>query len=80
MHEKVLLILKKACNGDKKNLKNEVINKKKNSRNHMKMQILVAFARKNLKVNMLKIRNILKLVTIVIIQVKIEVLHIAYVI
>ena len=39
----------------KKFKKMKLLTKKKNSRNHMKMQILVAFARKNLNVNMLKI-------------------------
>ena len=41
----------------------------------MKMQKSVILVRKNLKLNMLKIKNILKLGKIVIIQVNIEVLH-----
>ena len=40
----------------------------------------VIFVMKNLKINMLQIKNIVKLGTIVIIQENIEVLHIAYVI
>ena len=46
----------------------------------MKMQKFAIFAKKSLKKNMVKIKNILKLVIIVIKQVSIEVLHIAYVI
>ena len=44
----------------------------------MKVQNLVIFVKKNLKMKMLKIKNIVKLKTIVIIQVNIEVLIIAY--
>ena len=36
------------------------------------------FVKKNLKVNMLKIKNIVKLETITIIEMNIEVLHISY--
>ena len=46
----------------------------------MKMQKFVMFVKKSLKINMLKIKNTAKLGIIVIIQVNIEVLHIAYVI
>ena len=46
----------------------------------MKMQKSVIFVKKRLKINMLKIKNIVKLEIIVIIQANIEVLHIAYVI
>ena len=46
----------------------------------MKMQKFVIFANKNLKINMLKIKNVKKLETIVIVKVNIEVLRIAYVI
>ena len=46
----------------------------------MKMQKFVPFIKKNLKINMLKIKNIAKLATIVIISVNKEVLHLAYVI
>ena len=45
----------------------------------MRMQKSVIFAKKSLEINMLKIKNIVKLEIIVIIQVSIEVLHIAYV-
>ena len=45
----------------------------------MKIQKSVMFVKKNLKINMLKIKNIVKLETIVIIQENIELLHIAYV-
>ena len=53
---------------------------KKNGRNHIKMQKYVIFIKKDLKINMLKIKKIYlrKSGTIVIIQVNIEVLHIVY--
>ena len=44
----------------------------------MKMQNSVLFVKKNLKINISKRKNILKLEIIVIILEKIEVLHIAY--
>ena len=44
----------------------------------MKMQKSVTCVKKNLKFNMLKIKNIVKLETVVIIQGNIEVLHITY--
>ena len=46
----------------------------------MKMQKYIIFVKKNLKMNMIKIKSIVKLGFIVVIQVNIEVLHIAYVI
>ena len=46
----------------------------------MKMEKSVIFVMKKFKMNMLKIKNILKLETIVIIQESLEVLRIAYVI
>ena len=46
----------------------------------MKMQISPIFVKKSSKINMLKIKNIAKLGTIVVIQVNIEVLDIVYVI
>ena len=46
----------------------------------MKMQKSVNFVKENLKINILKIRNIVKLHTIVIIQGNMEMLHIAYLI
>ena len=52
----------------------------KSSRNHMKMQESVIFVKKNLKINNWKIKNIVKLDIIVIIQGNIEMLRIAYVI
>ena len=51
-----------------------------NSRNHMKMQYFVMFVKKHLKINMLKLKNIVKLEIIVIIQGNKGVLHIAYVV
>ena len=51
-----------------------------NSKNHMKRQKFVIFAKKNLKINMLNTKNIIKLETIVNIHENIEVLLIAYVI
>ena len=44
----------------------------------MKMQKFVKFVKKNLKIKMIKINNIVKLGTIVIIQRNKEVLHITY--
>ena len=46
----------------------------------MEMQKSVLFVKKYLMINMLMIKNIVKLGTIVSIQVDIELLHIAYVI
>ena len=46
----------------------------------MKMQKSVTFVKKYVKINMWKIKNIIKLEIIVIIQSDIEVQHIAYVI
>ena len=46
----------------------------------MKMQKYLISVKENLKVNMIKIENILKLRTTVIIQVNVEVLHIAYIV
>ena len=50
-----------------------------NNRNYMKMQKTVIFE-KNMKIKKLKIRNVIKLGTIVIIQVNIKVHHIVYVV
>ena len=50
------------------------------SRNHMKIFKSAIFIKKSLKIDTLKIKNIVKLGSIVIIQVNIEVLHMAYVI
>ena len=44
------------------------------------MQKLIIFVKKNLKINMLKVKNIVKLGTTIILQVNTEVLHMAYVI
>ena len=46
----------------------------------MKMQTFVIFVNKNLKINLPKIKNIAKIGIIVILQVNIEVLCMAYVI
>ena len=54
--------------------------KQKSSRSHMKMQKSVIFVKKKLKINILQIKNIVKLEIIVIMQENIKVLHIAYVI
>ena len=43
-----------------------------------KMKKIVIFVKKNLKINMLKTKNIVNLGTVVIVQMKIEVLHKAY--
>ena len=50
-----------------------------NIRSHMKMQKFAIFVKKNLKINMQTIKNIVKLGNAVILQRKIEMLHIAYV-
>ena len=52
----------------------------KHSRNQMKMKKFIIFVQKNLKMDMLKIKSIVKLGFIVIIQVNIEKLQVAYVI
>ena len=52
----------------------------KSSRNHVEMQTSFTFLKKNLKINIWKIKNIVKLEIIVIIEENIEKLHIAYVI
>ena len=59
-----------------KKKKNEIINKW----NPMKMQKCVKLVGKNLKINMYKIENIVKLEIIFLIQGNIEVLRIAYLI
>ena len=66
----------KMINFKKKNI--QVI-KLTNSRNHIKSQNIVIFVKKSLKKNLLKIKNIVRLGTIVIVQGNIEILHIAYV-
>ena len=58
-------------------LKNKIINKQ-NSRNHMKSQNIVILAKKKLKINMLKIKNIIKLKIIAIIEENTEAQDIAY--
>ena len=49
-----------------------------NTRNHIKMQKIVIFVRTKLKINILSIKNIIKVRTIDIIQVIIENLRIVY--
>ena len=49
-----------------------------NTRNHIKMKKIVIFVRKKLKINILSIKNIIKVGTIDIIQVIIENLRIVY--
>ena len=49
-----------------------------NTRNHIKMQKIVIFVRKKLKINILSIKNIIKVGTIDIIQVIIENLRIVH--
>ena len=51
----------------------------KSSRNHIKIQTFVIFIEKNLIINMIKIKNIVNLGIIVIIQDNIEVLRMAYI-
>ena len=51
-----------------------------NSRTHIKTKKSTVFVKKNSKINMLQIKNIIKLGTFVIIQENIEVLHQLYVI
>ena len=59
--------------------KNEIINKR-TARVKGKIQISVIFVKKDLKISISKIKNIVKLEIIVIMQNNIEVLHISYVI
>ena len=59
--------------------KNEIINKR-TARVKGKIQISVIFAKKDLKISISKVKNIVKLEIIVIMQNNIEVLHISYVI
>ena len=51
-----------------------------NNRTHIKTQKSAIFVKENLKINMLQIKNTIKLRTTGIIQENIEVLHIVYVI
>ena len=51
-----------------------------NSRTNIKNQKYAIFVKKNLKINMLQIKDIAKLGTVIIIQENIEVLHIVHVI
>ena len=60
--------------------KKKISYQQQSSRNHMKMQKSVIFVKKNLKINIWKLKNIVKLEIIVIMQENKEVLHIAYVI
>ena len=62
------------------NFKSNRIAEQQSNRNRMKMQKSIIFVKKSLKIKMLKIKNNVKLGTIVIMQVNIDVLHIAYVI
>ena len=62
------------------NFKSNRIAEQQSNRNHMKMQKSIIFVKKDLKIKMLKIKNNVKLGTIVIMQVNIDMLHIAYVI
>ena len=59
--------------------KNEIINKR-TARVKGKIQISVIFVKKDLKISISKVKNIVKLEIIVIMQNNIEVLHISYVI
>ena len=65
----IIIFLKKEMNSS--------TNKQQKSCQNAK---IVVFIKKNLKIDMLKIKNILKLGTIAIILGSIEVLHIAYII
>ena len=76
MLEKALGVLKEWSLLNSKS-KNEVI-KKKNNRNRVEIQKFIIFVKKNLKINMLKIKIAVKLGTIVIIQGNAEVLNITF--
>ena len=76
MLEKALGVLKEWRLLNSKS-KNEVI-KKKNNRNRVEIQKFIIFVKKNLKINMLKIKIAVKLGTIVIIQGNAEVLNITF--
>ena len=62
------------------NFKSNRIAEQQSNRNHMKMQKPIIFVKKDLKIKMQKIKNNVKLGTIVIMQVNIDMLHIAYLI
>ena len=51
-----------------------------NSKNHLKRKKPLLFVGENLKIDMLTIKNAVKLVIFAMIQLNIEVMHIAYVI
>ena len=70
----------KDCKSRVYQLFNEYAMKIVNSRNHMKIQKSFKFVKKKLKINIRKIKNIIKLEIIIIIQGNIEVLCIAYLI
>ena len=61
------------------NLKKNIKSLTKEQQNHMKMQFSLTFVEKNLKINLLKIKFIIKFGTIVIIQGNKELLPIAYI-
>ena len=50
------------------------------SSSHMKKQKYIIFVNKSLKINILKIKNTIKFKIIVIMQVKLQILHIVYLI
>ena len=50
-----------------------------NSRTHIKIQKSTMLVKKNYKINMLNIKNIIKLRKIIILQENLEVLHIVYI-
>ena len=73
--------MKKFCESLREHLLKIIIFKiEKSSRSHIKMQKSVLFVKKNLKKNISKIKNIIKLEIIVIMQENIEMLGMVYVI
>ena len=80
MHEKIFGILRELAM-EIKNFKKNKIKPLTNEQQKSYQNAKICYVcKKKLKINMLKIKNIVKLATMLIIQVNIEVLNIAYII
>ena len=80
LKKKASYFSKKDSNRKRKIFLLTILNGQMNSRNHVKLQKCFVFKRKNLETNILKMKNIVKLWAIVIMQRNIEMLHIVYII
>ena len=69
-----------GCKNNPENSYTTKVGKQMNSRTQIKTQKSAIFAKKNLKINMPLLKNVVKLGTLVTIQESIEVLNIVYVI